>query len=223
MAVPWDVFERLADRYDEWFSRNKLIAESEARLIESFPAERPIAEVGVGTGFFAARVGADLGVDPAEAMLKLAKRRGIEVVQAIAERLPIRSGSLGTVLLVVTLCFLDDPASALAEAARALKPGGSLIACIVPADSAWGRHYTSLASAGHPFYSGARFYTLADVDGLAASYGLSRVEARGVLGYPPGSPPRLEDPRPVEDPRAHGFVCARYIKISQQGGGLPGS
>ena len=77
---------------------------------------RPWAEVGAGSGRFAAALGVDVGLDPAAAPLLLARSRRIGVVRSAGERLPFRAGVFGAVLIVVTVCFADDPAALLAEA-----------------------------------------------------------------------------------------------------------
>lgn len=205
-----EVFDRLYERYDEWYERNRVTAENEARLVESIvrDAPRPVLEVGVGTGYFASRVGAEAGLDPSPGMLSIAARRGLEhLVVGIGERLPFRESSFGTVLLVVTLCFVDRPVDVLRESRRVLRPGGVVIACIVPRDSLWGRYYTRLASEGHPFYSVARFYTVKEVYIMLEVSSLEIEDTWGVLGYGPLDRPREEEPsRDIED---KGFVCIK--------------
>jgi ubiquinone/menaquinone biosynthesis C-methylase UbiE len=50
-----------------------------------------------------------------------------EVVQAPAERLPFEDSSFDTAAFTLVLCTVPDPAAALAEAGRILKPGGRLL------------------------------------------------------------------------------------------------
>jgi ArsR family transcriptional regulator len=65
-------------------------------------------------------------------MLAAARRRlgdqpNIELRAGELEALPIADGELGAALLVLTLHHVPEPAAALAEAARALAPGGRLV------------------------------------------------------------------------------------------------
>jgi ubiquinone/menaquinone biosynthesis C-methylase UbiE len=53
--------------------------------------------------------------------------RGEEVLEAPAERLPLADDSADTVVATLVLCTIPDPAAALAEAARVLRPGGQLL------------------------------------------------------------------------------------------------
>jgi SAM-dependent methyltransferase len=50
-----------------------------------------------------------------------------EIVEAGAERLPFEDSSFDTAVFTLVLCTVADPAAALAEAARILKPGGRLL------------------------------------------------------------------------------------------------
>jgi len=52
---------------------------------------------------------------------------GVELVEAGAERLPFPDDSFDTVVFTLVLCTVPDPAAALAEAARILKPGGQML------------------------------------------------------------------------------------------------
>ncbi len=215
--MPFEVFSLVADRYDEWYRRHRITAENEARLVERAVQglPRPWVEVGVGTGFFAQRLGAELGVDPSLEMLRVARRRGVEAVQALGEALPLREASVGATALVVTLCFLDDPLPVLQEAARATRPGGGVVACIVPRMSPWGTFYRERGSGGHPLYRVARFYTVEELLSLLPHAGLVAERILVSISYGPLEQPVPEEPRePLSpgDAERYGFACVTARK-----------
>jgi len=190
--MPSGVFDRLAGKYDAWFDtpRGRAIFRAEVECLERLlPARRAgWVEVGVGSGRFAAALGIREGVDPSEAMLRLAAARGIATRKARAEELPYPACSLDGILLVVTLCFLDAPEAAFHECARVLRAAGRVLAGIVPADSPWGRFYREKAARDHPFYSVARFYTCRQLQDLAAGAGFELEGAASTLPMGPDEP-----------------------------------
>lgn len=206
------IFDEYYERYDSWYERHPGLAESEYLAAKKALGDykHPCLEVGVGTGWFAHRLGCEVGVDPSIMMLSKARRRGVEAVAGRGEALPISSGRIPTVLMVVTICFVDDPLGVLMESARVLVDGGRLVACIVPRDSEWGRHYIELGRRGHPFYRHARFYTVEELLNIAYEAGLRLEGAVATITYPPGVGERVEGP--VEYTGGEGFVCLRLVK-----------
>ncbi|OYT48172.1 MAG: hypothetical protein B6U85_03285 [Desulfurococcales archaeon ex4484_42] len=203
------VFDKYAERYDSWYFRNPVIAHNEVKVLKSFRLTKPILDVGVGTGFFSRLLDADLGVDLALNALRIARSRGIEVVHGDACRLPLRDSSVSSVLMVVTLCFLDEPIKAISEVLRVLRHGGKVIACIVPRDSSWGKYYMRK---GGPFYSIARFYTVNEAIKLFTNEGFKYVKALGTLSFKPWEEPKDEEPRDWCLGLDLGFVCIELIK-----------
>lgn len=121
-----EIFEKHAAEYDLWFEENEAAYKSEIlALRDPIPANGIGVEVGVGTGRFAEPLGIRIGVEPAKAMADRARQRGIEVYEARAEALPFQGESFDFVLMVTTICFLEKPLQALAEAKRVLRPGGA--------------------------------------------------------------------------------------------------
>ncbi len=211
------VFEELYERYDKWYEEHPILAANELEAVRAVLAtigsrRDPCLEVGVGSGWFASRVGCIGGVDPSLRMLAIARRRGLEAVAGRGEALPIASSTIRVLLLIVTLCFVDDPGVVVKESARALQPGGSLVSCIVPRNSSWGLYYMRMAREGHPFYSVAKFYTVEEIDELARQSGLEVASRAATLSFPPRVTPAPE--RPHEYTGREGFVCTRYAKMT---------
>jgi ubiquinone/menaquinone biosynthesis C-methylase UbiE len=120
-----DVFEKYAQEYDKWFDENKDVYKSEIMILRGLiPREGVGLEVGVGTGRFATPLGIKMGVEPAKAMADMARKRGINVHEGRAEALPFDDDSFDFVLMMTTICFLENPLHALEEAKRVLKPEG---------------------------------------------------------------------------------------------------
>ena len=73
------------------------------------------------------------GIDPSPELLEHAnmalerKGRTAKFIPGVAEALPFASNSFDCVVTTFTLCSVQDPAAALAETRRVLKPGGRLL------------------------------------------------------------------------------------------------
>ncbi|MDI9633478.1 MAG: methyltransferase domain-containing protein [Methanolinea sp.] len=179
--MAWEVFDAHAGEYDTWFDahRDEFLAEL-ARVREAVPPGlSPSAEVGAGSGRFAAALGVDLGVEPSRALARMARARGIQVVRGTGEALPLRSSSLALVLLVTVDCFLDDPHRALRECHRALSPGGLLVLAFIERGGPIHERYLH-APGKHRFLSRARFYAREEVLAMVTGAGFraERVDPR---------------------------------------------
>jgi demethylmenaquinone methyltransferase/2-methoxy-6-polyprenyl-1,4-benzoquinol methylase/ArsR family transcriptional regulator len=114
-------------------------AEVEAAIVEAAGADfRRLLDIGCGAGrmleLLAPRAQNAVGVDLSPAMLGVARARieqaglrNIQLRQGDMFALPVDAGGFDLAVLHQVLHYLDTPARALREAARALAPGGRLI------------------------------------------------------------------------------------------------
>jgi ubiquinone/menaquinone biosynthesis C-methylase UbiE len=157
------IFDDLAQEYDKWFDENRFTYESEVLALRKFiPKNGKGLEVGVGSGRFALPLGIKLGMEPAKAMAEIARKRGIEVVRAKAEDLPFGRASFDFVLMVTTICFLQNPIQGFKEAKRVLKTGGYMIIGMIDKESPLGRIYEAKKN-NSKFYIYAHFHSVNEV------------------------------------------------------------
>lgn len=96
-----------------------------------------VLEVGIGAGYnldhYPKAVSAVTGIDRSRELLGLAATRGarspfpVALIQGSAEQLPVKDESVDTVVSTWVLCSVSDPAAALAELRRVLRPDGMFL------------------------------------------------------------------------------------------------
>ena len=118
-----------------WTRPTRLWLFRQARL----GAASRVLEVGCGTGVVASEVAtvsraAVIGLDIDAEMLAFARERVPQVlwVQGDAHALPFPDGSFDLVFCHYLLLWVRDPARAVAEMARVVRSGGSVLACAEP-------------------------------------------------------------------------------------------
>ena len=132
-----DYFNQVASQWDEM--RTAFFSEAvreRAYAVAGVMSGQIAADIGAGTGFIAEglvqrglRV---ICVDQSEAMLAMLRKKfaaagNVDFRQGEAESLPIPDASLDAVFANMYLHHVEDPARAVREMARPLKPGGRLV------------------------------------------------------------------------------------------------
>lgn len=139
-AIAAKYFRENAARWDRIRSLYIDEAQVERALLELLPAEglRDFVDVGTGTGrileLVAPRVERAVGVDLSREMLSIARAhiekaglRNASVRHGDMYQLPWPAGSFDAATIHQVLHFADEPAAAIAEVARILRPGGTLV------------------------------------------------------------------------------------------------
>jgi ubiquinone/menaquinone biosynthesis C-methylase UbiE len=202
-----NVFETEADRYDEWFENHPIAYQSElAAIRELLPKTGRGVEIGTGTGRFSIPLGISEGVEPAQAMRKIAQIRGLNIQNAQAENLPFSDNLFDFALMITTLCFVEKPLRAFQEAVRILKPTGKLLVGLVDLDSNLGKEY-ECRKANSPFYRHARFFSASETIQLLDQAGFCNFRCRQTLFQPPE---RLTD----QEVPQKGFGEGGFVVIS---------
>lgn len=179
--------------YEAWYAtpRGRWIAARElgllCRLMKPAPGQT-LLDVGCGTGHFSRRfaeAGLEVtGADPDRSALEYARSRdGVRYVAADARALPFPERSFDWVTAVTSLCFVEPPAQALAEAWRVARRGVALGLL----------HRHSLLHRrkhGRGGYAGARWDTGADLRRWAATLAPAPrgVRVRSAVFVPSGGP-----------------------------------
>ena len=166
-------------------------------------------EVGVGTGRFAEPLGIDTGVEPSKHMREMAQKRGIRVLDGVAEALPFGDCRFDFLLMVTTICFLDDIKAALKEAYRVLCDKGLLIIGFIDRNSAVGQRYLDRRGES-VFYKEAVFFSVEElVERMVQAGFIDFIFSQTIFNRPTG----IKSEEPVKPGHGEGsFVVVRGRK-----------
>lgn len=187
---PFDIH---SDRYERWFQEHPDIYQAELAALRQLVPPQPTKslEVGVGSGQFAAALNIKIGVEPSEEMALKAEKKGIRVYRGVAEALPFDDCRFDLVLMVTTICFVDDVGQAFAEAFRVLKSGGCIVVGFVDKHSELARRYQDNRDK-NVFYREATFFSSGQVSAQLIQAGFRQMASKQTL-FAGENPHRVED------------------------------
>ncbi len=176
-----DPFEKYVQEYEDWFEKNQFAYLSELALIKSLIPKNGIGiELGVGTGRFSAPLNISLGIDPSLKMKEISNKKGIKVITASAEDIPLQDEAVDFVLMVTTICFLKDIDKTFSEVKRILNPSGNFILGFVDKNSKLGKQYKQQRTKSK-FYKQAYFYAVEEVLEYLAKHNFNNFEIKQTL------------------------------------------
>jgi SAM-dependent methyltransferase len=179
-------YDGLADWYDAELADTEL-GEAARQIVAGLLGDGPgrLLDVGCGTGLLAVTLAergwSVVGIDVSADQLRLAERRGAEVLQADGAELPFDDSSFDAAVSMWTHTDVDDFSAVLRETARVLTPGAPFVylgvhPCFV------GPHSRFISAEGvpvlHPGYRQTERYTEApgiSPRGLRAKVGASHL------------------------------------------------
>ena len=122
-------YDGLAELYESAFLGDPVVPDAARRLLGPGPGR--LLDVGCGTGFhtvqFVEAGWSAVGVDPSEDQLRLARRRGVEVLRGHGEELPFGEREFDAAVSLWTHTDVDDFAAVCREIARVLKAGAPFV------------------------------------------------------------------------------------------------
>ncbi len=203
-----NIFDKYVQQYDAWYDRHPYAYESELKALRQvLPRGGRGLEIGVGTGRFAAPLKITIGIDPSSTMAAKARERGVNTRWGYGEDLPFTDGAFDYAVMVISLCFVNDPLQVLQEIRRVLRDGGEIIIAIVDKESFLGRAYRRKKS---PFYRHARFFDVRELKDYLSQTGFGRFSFHQTLFDLPDRLTCVEEPQ--KGFGQGGFVVVRAVK-----------
>lgn len=195
------LFDQVAATYDGWFGtpHGRIAWDLERRLLLEFLQPHPgeeILDAGCGTGILTqelAERGVNVtGIDLSSGMLAIAREKlrhfeNVVLARADVAALPLPTSSFDAVVCFTVLEFVCQPAEALREMWRVLKPGGRLVVGVLNRLSSW-----AWSRSGRGIFTQAHFYSYWEFRSLLKK-ALGHVKFRfgGCVYFPPFLPVTL--------------------------------
>jgi len=166
-------YESHADMYDQWFDENPKLYQAEITAIKRLLPSGKGVEIGSGSGRFTQPLAIHTGIEPAKAMRTKSIAKGLNVIEGVAEALPLKDASFDFALFVTSTCFLDSPLKAYQEAYRVTKADGKIVVAFLERESELGQVYEQHKSES-PFYCDATFYSYPEITAFLSQAGFGQ-------------------------------------------------
>jgi ubiquinone/menaquinone biosynthesis C-methylase UbiE len=205
-------FDNHLPQYEQWFTDNHFAFLSEIEALRKvLPTHGKGVEIGIGSGIFALPLGIKEGCDPSAAMREKAVERGINAIDGIAENLPYKDGSIDFVLIVTTICFVDDVNKTFQEIFRVLKTGGAVIVAFVDKNRPVGNVYLQEKEKS-VFYRDANFFSTEEVYKFLWGNGFIIEKTCQTLFGKPGEVKEIQQPEKSSGKGSFVIIKAKKIK-----------
>jgi SAM-dependent methyltransferase len=188
-----NVFDNEVEEYEKWFDENNHLLNSEVKAIkELLPNIGEGIEIGVGTGIFASRLGIKYGIEPSGVMREKAVKKGIQVINASVEKIPIMDETYDFALMVTVDCFLDDVLIAFRETNRILHRGGYFIIAFLDRETPLGKIYEQKKNDSHS-YKNAHFHSAKEIEKYLGVTGFTVQEKKQTIYTLYNKPQEIKD------------------------------
>jgi ubiquinone/menaquinone biosynthesis C-methylase UbiE len=202
-------FDHHVAEYDKWFEINKFAFQSELIAVKKLlPQVTGVIEIGIGSGIFAEPLGIREGIEPSKAMRQKAQKKGLKVLDGVAEKLPYHDASFNGAVMITSICFVDDIYQSFKEAYRILKNGGFLILGYVDKESPVGKDYLKHKDESL-FYKEASFFGTEELYEILNQTGFKVIETyQTIFG-------KVEEVNEIQ-PSIEGFGKGSFVVIRAQ-------
>lgn len=205
-----NVFDIYTQEYDQWYEKNRYAYLSEIEALKcTTPSSGKGLEIGVGTGRFAEPLGVPVGIDPSLNMLHIAQKRISTVVAGRGENLPFLNNKFAFILVVITLCFVENPHDLIKESRRVLMEDGKIIFGIIDKNSHLGKSYQEKKKTKHRFYQEANFYSPSEVIQLLKNHNFIEISTYQTIFQPLSDLNKIDVPKKGFGSGGFSMVCGK--------------
>ncbi len=198
-----DYFAPIASKYDQWYREplGNYIDQLETSLVMSLLAPQAgetIADVGAGTGRFAAQL-ASIGVnvvaiEPSGPMrnigIQTTRDLSVRWINSTAEHIALADNSVDAAVAITVLEFVSYPEIVISEMKRIVRPQGRLILGVLNALSPWAALYRYLGDLDIPPWPHAKLKSREDIGRLL---GIESEEVKGCVHLAPDARPPFDE------------------------------